>query len=399
MHAVQGAAAPPPETMAARAAAWDIISGSSSGAAAVAWSSFIACTIALAVLVFIIDSHPTFYTPAGAQPHTYAFVVDILTTVIFTIEIALRMWACPRWRALLNVPFAIDVIVVLPAYVELATGGSNGGPQLSVLRVFRLLRVLRLFRVSRSSTTLLLAATARSLRVLLMLVLLLSILMTVIASLMHVLERGAWDAERREWHRELGWDCAYAATRAGDGAFDTPAGHHVAGVPPMCRLVGEGPGAGDVTFRCNVSLETGRDCHPSEWDRSPFGSIPASLWWVMVTMFTIGAPRLSRAGAECAHCGLHHHSVHCAGYGDATPVTVSGRMIAAVVMVVGILMIALPITGAVQSMARVPLICSCAVHAPGRQFSSSVLSHGRPIQQCQWHWARETLVPSPAQPA
>lgn len=35
-----------------------------------------------------------------------------------------------------------------------------------------------------------------------------------------------------------------------------------------------------------------------------------------------------------------------AGYGDATPVTAGGRLVGAVVMLVGILMIALPITGA-----------------------------------------------------
>lgn len=52
---------------------------------------------------------------------------------------------------------------------------------------------------------------------------------------------------------------------------------------------------------------------------SPFSSIPASFWWCMVTLMTVG-------------------------YGDQYPVTNPGRVVAAAAMVVSIFILALPIT-------------------------------------------------------
>lgn len=48
-----------------------------------------------------------------------------------------------------------------------------------------------------------------------------------------------------------------------------------------------------------------------------FGSIPRSMWWAVVTLTTVG-------------------------YGDVTPVTLSGRLISVVIMVMGVGMVALP---------------------------------------------------------
>ena len=48
-----------------------------------------------------------------------------------------------------------------------------------------------------------------------------------------------------------------------------------------------------------------------------FGSIPAALWWSVVTLTTIG-------------------------YGDAYPITVVGRAVTAVVAVAGLGMVAVP---------------------------------------------------------
>ena len=55
--------------------------------------------------------------------------------------------------------------------------------------------------------------------------------------------------------------------------------------------------------------------HPSQPDA--FSSIPQAMWWAIVTMTTVG-------------------------YGDITPVTIPGKVVAAVVSIIGIGMVALP---------------------------------------------------------
>ncbi len=60
--------------------------------------------------------------------------------------------------------------------------------------------------------------------------------------------------------------------------------------------------------------------HIAEHDAQPvkFGSIPAAMWWAIVTITTLG-------------------------YGDVVPVTLAGRLIAAVTMVTGYVMLGLPV--------------------------------------------------------
>lgn len=60
--------------------------------------------------------------------------------------------------------------------------------------------------------------------------------------------------------------------------------------------------------------------HLAEHDAQPknFGSIPAAMWWAIVTITTVG-------------------------YGDVTPLTPAGRMIAAITMVAGYVMLGLPV--------------------------------------------------------
>jgi len=60
--------------------------------------------------------------------------------------------------------------------------------------------------------------------------------------------------------------------------------------------------------------------HIAEHDAQPenFGSIPAAMWWAIVTITTVG-------------------------YGDVTPLTLAGRIIASVTMVMGYVMLGLPV--------------------------------------------------------
>lgn len=67
-------------------------------------------------------------------------------------------------------------------------------------------------------------------------------------------------------------------------------------------------------------LFAGAAMHVAEHEIQPekFGSIPAAMWWAIVTITTVG-------------------------YGDVTPVTLAGRMVAAVTMVMGYVMLGLPV--------------------------------------------------------
>lgn len=67
-------------------------------------------------------------------------------------------------------------------------------------------------------------------------------------------------------------------------------------------------------------LVTASAMHLVEHDAQPdkFGSIPDAMWWAIVTLTTVG-------------------------YGDVVPVTLVGRMIAGVTMVMGLMMLALPV--------------------------------------------------------
>lgn len=69
--------------------------------------------------------------------------------------------------------------------------------------------------------------------------------------------------------------------------------------------------------------------HLAEHDVQPerFGSIPAAMWWAVVTLTTVG-------------------------YGDVVPVTVLGRVIGGITMIAGLVMLALPVGIVASAFAR-----------------------------------------------
>lgn len=108
--------------------------------------------ILLNVAAFLLGSVETIYESYG----TFLDRFEIFSIAFFTIEYALRIWACvehpplrglPSWKARLKFaaqPFQIiDLIAILPFYL-----GSLVGADLRLLRVLRLFRFLKIIRYS-----------------------------------------------------------------------------------------------------------------------------------------------------------------------------------------------------------------------------------------------------------
>ena len=174
-----------------------------------------------------------------------------------------RLFACSRPFKFLVTPLnVVDLLAILPFYIELISGSDGTDEETEyfrVLRVIRLARIFRLFKAGRYSSYLRILGTAlqRSMDAFGLLCFLLSIAIVIFSSLMYYAERGTLD-EDDVWYRD-------------DGKV------------------------------------------------SPFSSIPATFYWCVVTMTTVG-------------------------YGDMVPLTSAGMVVAAITMLCGIMVLALPIS-------------------------------------------------------
>mmetsp|Transcript_91182 Transcript_91182/g.244147 ORF Transcript_91182/g.244147 Transcript_91182/m.244147 type:complete len:715 (+) Transcript_91182:147-2291(+) len=171
----------------------------------------------------------------------------------------------------------IDLLAILPFYVQLLVGQDAGG--LGVLRTVRLTRVFRIFKLGKFSEVIQMFGRTmkKSLPALYVLLFEIGIGIVVFSALIYFCEVGTWK----------------------------PAGSllvHPSGETTKTRDAGY--------WRLNL--------RGSEWERSPFYSIPASMWWVVVTTTTVG-------------------------FGDVVPTTAVGQIFATIAMLTGLIMLAMPI--------------------------------------------------------
>mmetsp|Transcript_14021 Transcript_14021/g.29594 ORF Transcript_14021/g.29594 Transcript_14021/m.29594 type:complete len:432 (+) Transcript_14021:378-1673(+) len=271
--------------------AWALLDDPTSSKEAKAVSIFMMLVIALSVLGFTLESVPdgcrtvnkyvepppmedgqnvTTLSDAPKEvcpkpePHRSPYTeIEYVCIIIFTVEYILRLLSCSAGpgvcRFLAQVMNLIDLISILPFYIQ-KIAGSSGLEGLAVLRVLRLARVLRIFKLSRNfqGLILLMQTFRKSAGALLMLTFFVAMSLVVFATLIFYCESGEWDEYRQQYVR-------------------------------------------------------------SDGQQTPFESIPASMWWCLVTMTTVG-------------------------YGDVTPITLSGRVVAIVTMFCGLVVLSLPIT-------------------------------------------------------
>jgi voltage-gated potassium channel len=124
---------------------------------------FFIALICLNVLAVILETDRAF-----REPHQFIFYSFLLfSTIVFTVEYALRLWACtvdsrfqsPFWgrvRYALTPLAFIDLITVIPFYLSLFIQDQP------VVRVLRLLVVLRILKLSRYHASFNILATVLS---------------------------------------------------------------------------------------------------------------------------------------------------------------------------------------------------------------------------------------------
>lgn len=203
--------------------------------------------IVVSLLVAFVESKPA----VVGHFKTALTVMEYVLTFFFTIEYILRIYAAPnRKKEALNIFSIIDLLAILPLYLSFIPLFASAR-YFFILRTFRLIRIFRVLRLFTfiNEGYLLLQSIRLSLRKIAVYFLFVLILVTILGTIMFIVESGQ-------------------------------------------------PG-------------------------TQFTDIGTSIYWAIVTLTTVG-------------------------YGDITPVTIVGRMLSSLVMILGYTIIAVP-TGIVSA--------------------------------------------------
>lgn len=283
--------------------------GSSTSAATI--GGFMIALIALSTTTFCMETLPWFYDPNPPLSDPF-WAIEAFCIAAFTLELSCRVWSTEHrvsfFRKGMN---QIDAVAIIPFYIDLIARGVTI-PGLSMLRVLRLARVFRLLRVSKNAVALLGETMSRSAQPLYILCFLLSMALITFSAVLYFAERGSFDLTQNVWMRKVGYECDFPCT---DDTRKWTQGYVACGGDSgVGGTVGTGyfdkirPDAESVATTCAAVHE-----------QSPFQSILHAIWWAVATMGTVG-------------------------YGDLVPRTVLGCVLAAVAQMLGILVLALPIT-------------------------------------------------------
>eukprot|EP01062_Namystynia_karyoxenos_P003765 TRINITY_DN11336_c0_g1_i1.p1 TRINITY_DN11336_c0_g1~~TRINITY_DN11336_c0_g1_i1.p1 ORF type:complete len:796 (+),score=239.84 TRINITY_DN11336_c0_g1_i1:114-2390(+) len=283
--------------------------------------------VLVSVIILIIETLPEFTDDDGEHGDTVTFRIEATCMMFFTAELLARMLTCPSLpRLFQSVITIVDVLTVLAFYVRLIFAAGSASRAVTVLRVLRLLRAARALKIVRhlQGVRLMGVALKRAGVALSWLFILVVLTATVSASLVFFAEQQDcnFDPGQRKWVRNNN-------SRYGDPG----------------EVIG-------------------------------FQSIPASMWWAVVTLTTVG-------------------------YGDMYPVTPVGQVVAALTMVAGLLVLAYPVTILCNSFDEVYREFMekraqrlLRLQREARQRRSTAASAGSPRRRCSA--ASQSNPPSPS---
>ena len=126
----------------AKEAVWKFLTLPRDGRKAWRFACGMMCLIFVSTLAMMLETVP------GLQKWWGWPVLEAASVAVYTAELAAKVWACPSlavfWADRLN---WVDVVAVVPSYIEIIVRLAGRQTNLSSMRVFRVLRFCRLFRI------------------------------------------------------------------------------------------------------------------------------------------------------------------------------------------------------------------------------------------------------------
>lgn len=240
------------------------------------WQSIVTFFIFASCIALAIETVPEL----AESYHSELFFLEWLSVAVFTVDyFANLFYSEEKLKYAFSVWGIIDLVSILPSYLMLLNlTALQGTKVLRLVRVARVLRVLKLVRVAVSETSGVQNPILVNLKI--YFILFFSVLM-ISSTAMYFVEGSLYSSEAIEAGQKL----IDASTEAGKEP------EKFMPIDPVSK-------------------------NPIPEDKRFFTSIPAAMWWCVVTMTSTG-------------------------YGDMFPMTVGGRIVAGFTMILGLVLFAI----------------------------------------------------------
>lgn len=239
-----------------------------------------------------------------------------------------------RWKFVLGPMNIVDLLAIFPFYLEvILTAANNGVPPaentgLAFVRVIRITRVFRLLKLGRHNDgmQILLLTLEESSTFLTSVLFLVLIIQVLFGAIVFFAESGVscviqYTCVGGEFE---GKDCTTLkfernVTRPFSGSLPEQHMLEILGLNTEWTEVPIASSPGTTCGQEGQCLDLGNYCFRYDGQLSKFNSIPAAMWWTLVTM-----------------C--------CVGFGDMAPLHEWGKLIGALTAITGVIVLAMPTT-------------------------------------------------------